>query len=96
MQLIDKPRKLIALIFSVPFTSIGAMMSLWIVPGVIGQTVLIICQVWLLFLPIIWLLKIERKPLKISQSRRFDWITGIAIGLLMFGIILTVYWLVTK
>ena len=35
MQLTNKPRNLIALILSVPFTSIGAIMSLWIVPGIV-------------------------------------------------------------
>jgi uncharacterized protein len=86
-------RALIALALSVPFTSIGATMSLLIAPGAIGQTVLVICQIWLLFLPIVWLRRIERKPLTVSRPKQRDWIVGATIGLLMFCIILAAYWL---
>ncbi len=71
-------------------------MSLLIAPGIIGQTVLVICQIWLLLLPIIWQLKIEDKPLQISKPKQFDWITGVIIGLLMFIIILAIYWLLLR
>lgn len=77
MQLTNKPRNLIALLFTVPVTSIGAIMSLIIVPGIVGQIILVMCQIWLLILPIIWLLKIENKPLQISQPSQSDWITGL-------------------
>ena len=93
MQDANKSKNLIALLISVPVTSFGAMMSLWIVPGAIGQTILVLCQIWLFFLPIIWLLKIESKSITISKPQGFDVITGLIIGLLMFVIILTVYWL---
>ena len=68
-------------------------MSLWIVPGVIGQLVLVLGQIWLFFLPIIWFLKIEHQSIKILKPQRFDVITGLIIDLLMFVVILTVYWL---
>lgn len=84
MQLSQKGRSLIALFLSVPVTSIGATIALFIAPGTIGQSMLIICQIWLFFVPIIWLLKIEHRPLKIYQPDQFNWITGVVIGLLMF------------
>lgn len=96
MQLTHKSSNLIALTLSVPFTSVAATISLWIAPGTIGQTVLVICQIWLLLLSIIWLLKIESKPLKISKPSNFDWITGTVIGLLMFATIIAVYWLLLR
>ena len=96
MQLTYKSRNLVALLLSVPFTSIGAIMALVIAPGMVGQTVLVICQIWLLLLPIIWLLKVEDKPLQISKPTQFDWITGVIIGLLIFAIILTIYWLLLQ
>ncbi|MBD2420793.1 CPBP family intramembrane metalloprotease [Anabaena cylindrica FACHB-243] len=92
MQLTQRRRSLFALLISVPFTSIGAVMSLLIAPGIIGQTILVMCQLWLLFLPVAWLLWVERKPLKISKPTRYDWLIGLALGLLMFGIILATYW----
>ncbi len=93
MTLTYKSRSLIALLISVPFTSIGAFMSLWVAPGIVGQTTLVICQIWLFCLPIIWLLKIEGKPVIISRPKMLDWITGITIGLIMFCLILAIYWL---
>jgi membrane protease YdiL (CAAX protease family) len=89
-------RALFALLLSVPFTSIGAIISLVIAPGLVGQTILIIFQIWLLFLPIFWLLKVERKPIKISKPTRHDWVIGLVVGLLMFCIILATYWLFLK
>jgi uncharacterized protein len=86
-------RAALALWLSVPFTSIGAIMSLLIATGKVGQTALVICQVWLLLLPMVWLLWVEHKPLKIPRPKRHEWITGLIIGLLMFCIILSAYWL---
>ena len=85
-------RHLTALILSAPVTSIGAVMSLWVVPERIGQTVLVVGQIWLLCLPVIWLLQIEHQAVKISQPKQFDYITGIIVGLSMFAAIVLVYW----
>ena len=95
MSLANKSSSAIALLLGVPFTSIGAIMFLWITPGVVGQTVLIFCQLWLLCLPIIWLLKSDRQPIEIEISRpqKRDWVQGVAIGLVMFALILAIYWL---
>ncbi|MBW4518953.1 MAG: CPBP family intramembrane metalloprotease [Scytolyngbya sp. HA4215-MV1] len=89
-------RELLALLLTVPFPSIGAIMSLLIAPGVSGQIGLIICQMWLLVLPIAWLLGVDQQPLRIPKPKRRDWITGIVVGLLMFSIILVIYWLFAK
>ncbi|MEM8832320.1 MAG: CPBP family intramembrane glutamate endopeptidase, partial [Cyanobacteria bacterium P01_G01_bin.19] len=96
MQLTQKSSSIIALCLGVPFTSVGAIMTLWIAPGALGQTILVCCQIWLLCLTVIWLLKIEPKPLDFSLPTQNDWITGIAIGLLMFGAIFVVYWLLLE
>ena len=96
MSRINRFQSLTALLLGVPFTSIGAIFLLLLFPGLAGKTVLIICQIWLLILPIIWLVKIEQKSIEISPPKRFDWIAGIIIGLLMFGIILAVYWLLLR
>ncbi len=66
-------------------------MSLLIAPGIVGQSILIICQLWLLLLPIAWLFWVERKPVNISKPKQRDWITGVVIGLLMFCVILAAY-----
>ena len=89
----EKRYSLFALLSSVPFTSIGAVISLWILPGIAGKVILVLCQIWLLFVPIIWLLKIERKLIEIPKPKFFDLITGVTVGILMFCLILSIYWL---
>lgn len=96
IQLPHRRRTLIALLLTVPFPSIGAIMSLLIAPGMSGQIVLIICQIWLLLFPLAWLVWIEQKPLKIPHPKRRDWMIGAFIGLLMFSLILAIYWLFAK
>lgn len=89
----SKSLNLVALLLGVPFTSIGAIMLLWVAPGIVGKTILVCCQIWLIILPIIWLFKVENKPIRIPRPQRFDWITGMIIGLVMFMAILIMYWL---
>lgn len=96
IQLARRRRALLALILTVPFTSIGAIMSLLLAPGMGGQIVLIICQIWLLVVPVAWLLWIEQQPLKIPKPKRRDWLLGTIVGLLMFSLILAIYWLFAK
>lgn len=76
---------------TVPLTSIGAILSLWIAPGPLGQGVLLICQLGVWLFPIAWLIGIEHQWPKISGPRRSDWLTGIVLGLLMAGTIWTIY-----
>ncbi|MGL5805284.1 MAG: CPBP family intramembrane glutamic endopeptidase [Xenococcaceae cyanobacterium] len=89
-------RALIALFLSVPFSSIWAIASLSIAAGKLGTIFPIVCQIWLLFLPLVWLLWVERKSLSIPKIKRRDWIFGSILGLLMFGGIQAIYWLFTK
>jgi uncharacterized protein len=87
---------LLALLLSVPLTSIGALMTLRIAPGIVGQSSLVIFQIWLLILPVVWLRRVERKPIKISKPNKQDWLIGLILGLLMFVTILAAYWFVLR
>ncbi|PZV15417.1 MAG: CPBP family intramembrane metalloprotease [Leptolyngbya sp.] len=89
-------RSLLALILTVPLASFGALMSLIIAPGISGQSVVVLCQFWLLAFPIAWLLQVEQQTLKIPKPKRRDWLIGTGVGLLMFSIILSTYWLFAK
>lgn len=89
-------RALFALIVTVPLASLGVLMSLLIAPGIIGQSVVVICQLWLLVFPIIWLFRVEQQPLKIPKPVQRHWIVGMMIGLLMFSIILLTYWFLAQ
>jgi uncharacterized protein len=96
MPLVHRRRAFIALLISVPCTSIGAILLLLIAPGAIGKTILTLIQIWLLVLPIAWLYWVERKSIKISPPKRRDWMSGAIIGLLMFSIILLAYFFLVR
>jgi uncharacterized protein len=96
MPLVHRRRAFIALLISVPCTSIGAILLLLIAPGTIGKTILTLIQIWLLVLPIAWLYWVERKPIKIALPKRRDWMSGAIIGLMMFSIILLAYFFLVR
>ena len=50
----------------------------------------------MLALPIIWLLWIDKQPLKIPQPKKHDWIVGGIVGLFMFSMVLTIHWLFAR
>jgi uncharacterized protein len=92
LKLPDRRRASIALALSVPATSIGAIVALLILPGtLLGQAILVICHLWVIVLPLVWWVGVEGRPIVISPPRRFDWLTGGVIGVLMFGVILGTY-----
>lgn len=63
-------RPLLALALLVPAPTIGAAMALWIAPGPIGATIYSIAKVWLLALPLIWTLVVDRRtPQSAIRSR---------------------------
>lgn len=53
----------LAMALLVPAPTIGALMALWVVPGAIGGAVYALAKVWLLAMPILWTITIERRPM---------------------------------
>jgi uncharacterized protein len=88
---INRNRSILALLLIVPVTSIGAVMSALVAPGAIGQGIAIICGLWLVLFPVLWHRLVEKQSLnlKISQD---GWLTGVVLGVLMFGVIFCSYW----
>ncbi|MEH2207273.1 MAG: CPBP family intramembrane glutamic endopeptidase [Nostoc sp.] len=84
---------LLALLLLVPVPSIGITTQLYILPGFQGHLVALLAKIWLLILPIIWLLFVDKESLKFEYPKRRDLLAGVGLGLLMLGIILIVYWL---
>jgi uncharacterized protein len=97
LNLSIKHRSILALLLMVPATSIGAMMATWIAPGAVGQTIALLTGVWMVLLPSFWYRWGDRslgtivKPLPFNRPNRSTWIAGIALGLVMFGLILGGY-----
>jgi hypothetical protein len=83
----------LALLLVVPSASLGALMALYIAPGVLGQKLLLLCYVWLLTLPLVWFFWVERGKFSFSLPQRRELLAGTVLGLLMFGIIVAAYWL---
>jgi uncharacterized protein len=84
-------KSIIALLLIVPVTSIGALMSTLIAPGIVGQTIAIFCGLWLVLFPVTWKRLIEKQPLNLPLSKN-GWWPGIILGILMFGVIFGSYW----
>ncbi|MDJ0706812.1 MAG: type II CAAX endopeptidase family protein [Leptolyngbyaceae cyanobacterium MO_188.B28] len=90
----SRQQAVLALILLVPAPSIGVMMSVFIAPGGIGQTVFTAIKIWLIAFPIIWTWRVERgQIIPFSWFRRQGIQAGVLLGLLMFGVIVGAYWL---
>lgn len=85
-----RTRAVIALMASVPFASIGAAVFLSNLPSHIGQLILSLCQLWLLSVPVFWLWHTGER-INVVWPRRFDWLSGGGVGLLMFCTVLAAY-----
>jgi uncharacterized protein len=93
-----KQRSLIALSLIAPVTSIGALMTTWIAPGSIGQTIALLGGIWMVIFPSLWRRwDASIGPIVTFKSPpRSTWIAGIILGLLMFGMIAAGYWWVGR
>jgi uncharacterized protein len=87
----SRNRSLLALLLIVPASSIAAICSTVIAPGTIGQVIAVCCGIWMLILPLVWHVSIERQRLKLRLPQD-GLLVGILLGILMFGIILASYW----
>ncbi len=93
----DLSRAAIALAAIVPATSIGALASTFIAPGIIGQTIALCCGLWMVILPIWWHRYIDRQSIDFHFNKRGNgvWV-GIILGLGMFGLILGSYYAIGR
>jgi len=84
---------LIALLLFVPVPSLGASMGLWIAPGPFGKTVYALCKIWILALPVFWLLVVEKGRPSFSRPIRGGLGFGVASGAGIGLAILAAYFL---
>jgi uncharacterized protein len=92
----SRRQSILALWLIVPVTSIGAIMSALVAPGVIGQRVAIFCGLWLLIFPFLWHRFVEKQRLNFKLTKDDGWLTGVTLGVLMFGLIFCSYWFVGR
>jgi uncharacterized protein len=92
---VNRNQSILALLLIVPVTSIGAIMSALIAPGAIGQGIAIICGLWLVIFPVVWHRLVDKQLLNLKLSQD-GWLTGVVLGVLMFGVIFCSYWFVGR
>jgi uncharacterized protein len=93
---LNRSRAIFALCAVVPVTSIAASMSVWIAPGIVGQSVAVCCGIWMVLFPILWHRFVDRQQLKFNFNKPQGLGVGILLGLGMFGIVAASYWFVGR
>lgn len=87
-------RPLLALLVLAPVPTIGvtAAMILW--PGPLGQGVFLAAKVWLVALPVMWHLLVDRNRPSASPSDARSLLLGLGVGVAMAAVILIAYALI--
>jgi membrane protease YdiL (CAAX protease family) len=88
-----RQKALLPLVLLVGAASLGTTMALHLAPGLVGQTVFLLCKIWMLGLPLVWYVWIDRGKICLSLPKRGELFAGTVLGLLMLGMILGAYWL---
>lgn len=87
-------RSLLALLLLAPVPTIGIAAALIFWPGPIGRTVFAAAKVWLLLLPVLWHLRVDKKRLSWSPPRNGGLGTGAVIGLGTAAVIGATCWFI--
>ena len=90
----SKSSAAIAILLFVPAFSIGVVMSLFIAPGIIGNSIFTAMKVWGVIFPLAWTVKYNSQALRLPK---FIWQkigVGLSLGILMFSIIISAYFLI--
>ena len=86
------PRALLALALIVPAPSLGVIAAMVLWPGSTGAAIFFfLCKVWMLALPVLWRVFIDRRPLSFSPIRSGGVIVGAVLGVAISGVVLLSY-----
>jgi len=85
-------RALLALVLLVPAPSLGAFVGMiWLPDTRVGALCFTLAKVWILLLPLVWHLVIDRERPSLSPARHGGFTVAVISGILISGIILVVY-----
>jgi membrane protease YdiL (CAAX protease family) len=88
----DVTRATLALLLLLPVPTIGtAAASFWSPGTALGQGLFIACKLWVLVLPVVWRVAVEKRPLSWSPPRRGGFLPATLVGLAIAGVIALVY-----
>ena len=90
----SKKSAVIALALFVPAFSIGVIMSLFVAPGTIGNNIFTAMKVWAVIFPLAWTIKHNPQALRLPRFTRQKVRAGLGWGILMFGAIISAYFLI--
>ncbi len=91
MSVVTKRRALLALLLLVPVPSIGAAMAMWIAPGAVGKAVYFCGKTWIVVLPALWLIWVEKGRPSWSKPTGRGMLVGLAWGIAIAAGILVAY-----
>ena len=85
-----KPLALISLLLLIPAPSIGVLFGMiWYPETMLGRGVFILSKLWILTLPALWFLLVERERIPRGKTQpggfRMGWISGLAISAFVIG-----------
>ena len=81
----------LALMLTVPASTLGVFISTVIAPGSVGQGIFTLLKVWLVLLPLVWATRIDGDRLRLPRLTRQDILAGLGLGLIMFAAITGAY-----
>lgn len=88
-------RAVMALSLIVPAQSLGVAAMLLALPGSIGLGINLMSRVWMVAFPVVWTLRVERRTIQLKRPSRAGMIAGLVTGVMMLGVMLGVYGLVS-
>jgi membrane protease YdiL (CAAX protease family) len=79
-----RSRSLLALLLLVPVPSFGVLSAMILWPdSAIGSGIFAVCKLWLLLLPVVWLLAVDKKRPSLSIPRKGGFLFGLSTGIVI-------------
>jgi membrane protease YdiL (CAAX protease family) len=89
---IGSSRAALALAAIVPAPTLGLIAALYLWPDTaLGQIAYAVCKLWLIALPVVWLVLVERRRPRIPRLTSQGMAAGVATGIGIFGCIVAAY-----
>jgi len=86
-----KRSSLLALLLLVPAPSIGILVGMIIAPNLFGRAVFFISKIWILALPLVWHVFVDKQKLSLSKPVNGGFAVAAFLGIIMSLIILAAY-----
>jgi len=84
----------LALALLVPAPSLGVLAGMYLAPGITSRVLFLICKAWVLLLPALWWLLVEKQRPSWSPLRRGGLLIGATSGVAIAAAILTTFFVV--